>query len=151
MSALNYANAEAFISSIPDGCWTSFKDVATVAGNPDAAMPIGNWLRESGGSIHKYWRVLRSDGYIPDGFVSHAPGLPHDAVSERGVTKLCDKNRPDGAPPTKTPRFGGFFLRAAEGTRTLDLLHGKPTTALAVCDRLWRSPVFLGRLRLAQS
>lgn len=85
MGVLNYANAEAFIASIPDGRWTSFKDVATAAGNPDAAMPIGNWLRDSDGSIDKCWRVLRSDGYIPDGYVSHAPGPPHDAVSVRDL------------------------------------------------------------------
>jgi alkylated DNA nucleotide flippase Atl1 len=56
MPGLNYASAQAFIASIPDGCWTSYKDVAIAAGNPDAAMSIGNWLRKSGGSIEKYWR-----------------------------------------------------------------------------------------------
>src|ERR1019366_8484663 len=93
-SWLNYANATAFIAAIPDECWASYKDVATAAGNPDAAMPIGMWLRESGGSIPKYWRVLRSDGFVADGFgfvadgfVSHAPGLPRDSVSARDLLK----------------------------------------------------------------
>jgi hypothetical protein len=31
------------------------------------------------------------------------------------------------ADPGKKPRLSGAFLKAAEGTRTLDLLHGKQT------------------------
>lgn len=87
VSGLNHANAKAFIAAIPDGCWASYKDVATAAGNPDAARPIGMWLRQSGGSIPKYWRVLYSSGFVADGLVSHAPGLPRDSVSARDLLK----------------------------------------------------------------
>jgi alkylated DNA nucleotide flippase Atl1 len=105
VSGLNYANAEAFIASIPDGCWTSFKDVATAAGNPDAAMPIGNWLRDSGGFVDKDWRVLRSDGYIPDGFVGHAPGLPHDAQSGRDLLRAEGVRFSHAGEASETQRF----------------------------------------------
>ena len=37
--------------------------------------------------IHTDWPVLRSDGCIPDGFVGHAPGLPHDAQSARDLLR----------------------------------------------------------------
>jgi alkylated DNA nucleotide flippase Atl1 len=83
VSTLNYASATAFAAAVPRGRWTSFKEVATAAGNPAAAMAIGNWLRESGGTIPNYWRIIRSDRFVPDGLTAHAPGLPHDASTAR--------------------------------------------------------------------
>ena len=83
---LDYVAAERFIAAIPNGRWASYKDVAIAAGNPAAAQPIGNWLRNSG-TIPNYWRVLRSDGFVADGFVSHAPGRPGDSTSARELLK----------------------------------------------------------------
>jgi hypothetical protein len=51
MSRLSYTQAEAFMATIPQERWSSFKDVASAEENPDAAMAIGNWLRESGGRL----------------------------------------------------------------------------------------------------
>lgn len=64
MSDLDYHRAATFIAAIPRGRWASFKDVATIAGNPAAAMPIGNWLREEGYQVRNYWRVISADGRV---------------------------------------------------------------------------------------
>lgn len=87
MSQLDYGRAEAFMATIPAGCWSSFKDVACAAGNPAAAMAIGNWLRESGGRLPNYWRVIRADRFVPDGLVAHTPGLPQNASAARDRLK----------------------------------------------------------------
>jgi alkylated DNA nucleotide flippase Atl1 len=84
---LNYGRAEAFMATIPRGRWSSFKDVACAAGNPAAAMAIGNWLRETGGRLPNYWRVIRSDRFVPDGLVANTPGLPHNAAAARDRLK----------------------------------------------------------------
>jgi alkylated DNA nucleotide flippase Atl1 len=83
MSGFDFERAKAFIAAIPRGRWSSYKDAAGAAGNPDAYMSAGNLLRASGGTIPNYWRVLHSDGSIADGFISHAPGRPNDPVSAR--------------------------------------------------------------------
>lgn len=73
----------AFIASVPKGCWTTYGDVADAAGNRDAARTIGEWLRESGGSIPLYWRVINAKGEVPAGFIASIPGLPRDPVEAR--------------------------------------------------------------------
>jgi alkylated DNA nucleotide flippase Atl1 len=87
MSRLDYGRAEAFMETIPAGRWSSFKDVACAAGNPAAAMAIGNWLRESGGRLPNYWRVIRADRFVPDGLAAHTPGLPQNASAARDRLK----------------------------------------------------------------
>jgi 6-O-methylguanine DNA methyltransferase, DNA binding domain len=71
--ALDYETAMAFIASVPKGCWTTYGDVADAAGNRDAARTIGEWLRESGGSIPVYWRVINANGEVPDRFIASTP------------------------------------------------------------------------------
>jgi hypothetical protein len=46
-----------------------------------------------------------------------APGLAAGGIAMGSTCPLRS--------PTKKPRITGAFLRAAEGARTLDLLHGK--------------------------
>jgi alkylated DNA nucleotide flippase Atl1 len=87
MPSLDYAMAVRFAEAIPKGRWSSYKDVATAAGNSEAFMAIGNWLRDSGGSIPNYWRVLRSDGRVADGFVAHLAGRPSDYTTARDLLR----------------------------------------------------------------
>ena len=74
--------AARFVEAVPTGFWTAYKDVATAAGNSRGAQRIGLWLRNSGGSIPNYWRVLRVDGHVPEAFHGGGNG-PLDAVSAR--------------------------------------------------------------------
>jgi hypothetical protein len=94
MSTLDYDRARAFIEAIPTGRWACYGDVATVAGNPDAAQAIGNWLRLEGHLIARYWRVLRSDSFVAYGFVAHAAGPPHDAATPSGCSGNDRLDRP---------------------------------------------------------
>lgn len=87
MPSLNYAMAIRFAEAIPKGRWSSYKDIATAAGNSEAFMAIGNWLRESGGSIPNYWRVLRSDGRVADNFVAHVAGRPSDYTTAKDLLR----------------------------------------------------------------
>jgi alkylated DNA nucleotide flippase Atl1 len=81
--SLDHDTATAFIESIPTGCWTTYADVADAAGNRDAARSIGGWLRESGGSIPFYWRVIDSNGEVPLGFIASTLGLPRNSIEAR--------------------------------------------------------------------
>ncbi len=87
--SLDYDAAIVFISSIPEGCWTVSGDVADAAGNREAALRIGEWLMESGGSIPFYWRVIYSGGEVPAGFIASTAGLPRNAVEARD--RLADE------------------------------------------------------------
>jgi alkylated DNA nucleotide flippase Atl1 len=78
--------ARRFIEAVPDGSWTTYKDVATAAGNSNGAMAIGTWLRNSGGAIKNYWRVLNVKGVVPDAFVGGGSG-PLDAVAARDLLR----------------------------------------------------------------
>jgi alkylated DNA nucleotide flippase Atl1 len=78
--------ARRFIEAVPEGFWTAYKDVATAAGNPRGAMAIGTWLRNSGGMIKNYWRVLNVEGVVPDAFVGGGSG-PLDAIAARDLLR----------------------------------------------------------------
>lgn len=85
MSSFDFRQAIPFITSIPSGRWSSYRDVAAAAGNPKAYQAAGNHMRDSAGSIENYWRVIHSDGSIADGFIARAPGRPSDAISARDL------------------------------------------------------------------
>lgn len=78
--------ARRFIEAVPEGSWTAYKDVATAAGNSNGAMAIGTWLRNSGGAIKNYWRVLNVKGVVPDAFVGGGSG-PLDAIAARDLLR----------------------------------------------------------------
>ena len=82
--ALDFEKARRFIQAVPNGRWTAYKDVAIAAGDhsPTGPWRIGQRLRQSGGSIPNYWRVLTVDGLVPDEFVGGGSG-PHDARAAR--------------------------------------------------------------------
>jgi hypothetical protein len=84
---IDFERAAAFVASVPEGQWTSYKDVATAAGNERGAMAVGEWPRRYEEAIPRSRRVLRSDGYVAEGFSGHSPGSPHDADSLLGVAQ----------------------------------------------------------------
>lgn len=110
--SLDYDTAIEFIESIPMGRWTTYGDVADAAGNRDAALSIGGWLRESSGSIPFYWRVIDSSGEVPPGFTASTPGLPRNPVEARD--RLADEGvRLDGMRASERCRYTIEEWRAA--------------------------------------
>jgi alkylated DNA nucleotide flippase Atl1 len=83
VSGFDFRRAIPFVEAIPPGRWTSYKDVATAAGNPMAFQTAGNKLRDSGGRIRHYWRVIHSDGSVPENFTAPADRGPKDPDSAR--------------------------------------------------------------------
>jgi predicted nuclease with RNAse H fold len=86
-SSLDFARAEAFIAAIPTGCWTSYKDVATAAGNELGAQAVGDWVRRNGDAVPHVYRVLRIDGLVAEGYHPAGSGLPRDGLSVREVLR----------------------------------------------------------------
>jgi alkylated DNA nucleotide flippase Atl1 len=83
---MDFRKALQFIAAVPERRWTAYKDVAAAAGNELGAMAVGYWLRQSGGSIPNYWRVLTVDGAVPDTFLGGRDG-PRDAATAREVLR----------------------------------------------------------------
>jgi alkylated DNA nucleotide flippase Atl1 len=83
VSAFDLRRAIPFIEAIPRGRWTSYKDVAAAAGNPMAFQTAGNKMRDSGGRIRHYWRVIHRDGGVPENFTAPADRGPTDPYSAR--------------------------------------------------------------------
>jgi alkylated DNA nucleotide flippase Atl1 len=83
MSGFDFRRAIPFIEAIPRGRWTGYKDVAAAAGNPKAFQAAGNHMRDSGGRIRNYWRVIHSDGSVPENFTAPADRGPKDPYSAR--------------------------------------------------------------------
>ncbi len=83
MSGFDFRRAIPFIEAIPRGRWTSYKDVAAAAGNPMAFQAAGNHMRDSGGRIDNYWRVIHSDWSVPENFTAPADRGPKDPYSAR--------------------------------------------------------------------
>jgi alkylated DNA nucleotide flippase Atl1 len=80
---LDFAIAASFIATIPPGRWTSYGDVASVAGNELGAMAVGDWLRRHGDEVQNPHRVIESKGFVADGFAAAGPGIPADAAHAR--------------------------------------------------------------------
>ena len=83
MSGFEFKRAIPFIEAIPSGRWTSYKDVAAAAGNPKAFQTVGSKMRDSAGRIRNYWRVIHSDGSVPENFTAPADRGPKDPYSAR--------------------------------------------------------------------
>ena len=85
MPHMDFKKAARFIAAVPKGRWTTYGDVATVAGNPRAAQAVGEWLRRSRGGIPCFWRVLRVDGFVADGLSGGDSRRATDAAGARDV------------------------------------------------------------------
>lgn len=83
--SLDFQRAISFIAAVPRGRWTSYKDVATTAGNERGAQAIGEWLRRRGHEVPHVHRVIRSSGYVADGFRAGGPGVPSNALAARDL------------------------------------------------------------------
>src|SRR3954463_11490777 len=87
MATMDFEGARAFVAAVPAGRWTAYRDVAEAAGNVKGAQAIGEWLRRHGDQVPCVYRVLRVDGYVPDGFRPAGPGIPADAASVRAALR----------------------------------------------------------------
>lgn len=87
MAAIDFERAARFIESVPEGRWTTFGDVAAAGGDEPGAQAVGQWLGRSGGAIPNFWRVLRADGFVPDGLRGGRVGRPHDAAEARQMLR----------------------------------------------------------------
>ncbi len=74
--SLDFETASTFIAAVPRGRWTSYKDVATAAGNERGAQAIGEWLRRRGHEVPRVHRVIRSSGYVAEAFRAAGRGVP---------------------------------------------------------------------------
>jgi alkylated DNA nucleotide flippase Atl1 len=99
---MDRVRAATFIAAIPDGRWTSYKEVATAAGNERAAQAIGTWLRRDGDEVLNVHRVIHSSGLVAEAFTPAGPDIPADAAHVRdrlrreGV-RIDDRGRASGA------------------------------------------------------
>jgi alkylated DNA nucleotide flippase Atl1/predicted nuclease with RNAse H fold len=82
-NSLDFEKAAAFIAAVPPGKWTSYGDVAAAAGNRAGAQAIGMWALRRGHEIRGVHRVIRSNGFVAEGFRAAGPGVPPDAPAAR--------------------------------------------------------------------
>jgi hypothetical protein len=85
---------------------------------PVEASPrsVGLWLRNSGGTIPGYWRVLTVDGEVPDALHRWGGG-PLDALTAR---ELLRREGGSGLMPTGAPAANGSRLPTTYGFRTVE-------------------------------
>ncbi len=134
-----------FIEAVPEGRWTAYSDAAVACGS-NSPRSIGLWLRNSGGTIRNYWRVMTVKGEVPETFVGGGTGTL-DALTARELLRregvwidadgrararqrftVADYMRlRDGAgvPEIQLGRPLGFVLpiEAAEASRAADRWH----------------------------
>ena len=96
---------------------------AVYNGETTAARDPRSEPRTCPGAVSGTQSVQRTDG---DERARGEPGFRNESGTKRPKTSspASSENGPSG---NKKPRLCGAFLKAAEGTRTLDLLHGKQT------------------------
>lgn len=77
--------AARFIATVPEGRWTSYKEVARAGGAPSGAQAVGMWIQRNGAELRRVWRVLQTSGGVSPGWTPASPDHPIDgpAVSER--------------------------------------------------------------------
>ena len=84
--AFDWSRVHAALAAIPDGGWTSYGDLAALAGT--AAQAVGNHI-VANLALPKAYRVLTFDGRISDGFRWSDPNDardPIDVLTGEGVT-----------------------------------------------------------------
>jgi alkylated DNA nucleotide flippase Atl1 len=86
---INFEAVKAFISSIPEGRWSSYGDVAASAGSPKGGQAVGTWLMKTKDDIPTVYRVLNRHGEVSEGFTADDPKLPPtpDAVRKKLIAE----------------------------------------------------------------
>jgi alkylated DNA nucleotide flippase Atl1 len=85
VDGFDWNRVRAAIAAMPDGHWTSYADLAALAGT--GAQAVGNHLSKTA-TIPKAYRVLTSDGSIAENFEWFDPNdqrLPADVLAAEGV------------------------------------------------------------------
>ena len=117
----DWSRVHAAIASIPDGCWTTYGDLAVLAGT--SAQAVGNHIA-SLPSLLKAYRVLTADGTISEGFHWSSPldtRNPIQVLTEEGISFSED----DRADPQR--RASSDDLLVLLGQLDLeDLIEGQP-------------------------
>ena len=116
-----------FIEAVPQGRWTAYSDVAVASGS-NSPRSIGLWLRNSGGTIPNYWRVLTIKGEVPDTFVGGGTG-PLDSLTARELLRQegvwIDA---DGRARARQRFTYADYVRLRDGT---GLIEGEPGRSVA--------------------
>jgi alkylated DNA nucleotide flippase Atl1 len=102
IARLDFVAAQAFVDAVPEGRWTSYKEVARAGGSPNGAMAIGNWLL-SGARTANAWRVLNSRGEVSEGWTPATDDQPRttDDVRARLRAEGIDIDHGGRADPRK--------------------------------------------------
>lgn len=87
VAQIDFEHAARYIAAVPEGCWTSYGDVASAGGNRLGSQAVGDWLRRHGDKVPHVHRVLRIDGFVPDAFRPAGPGIPADAEGVRELLR----------------------------------------------------------------
>ena len=114
-SGIAWKVATAAIEAIPPGKWTTYGDVATIAGTHP--VPLGVYLGKT--EIPNAWRVLQAAGTISPGFrwtagSEHAGRDPHDVLEAEGVLFSTD-GRADAAQRLSAGDLAALVGVALEG------------------------------------
>ena len=116
-----------FIEAVPQGRWTAYSDVAVASGS-NSPRSVGLWLRNSGGTIPNYWRVLTIKGEVPDTFVGGDTG-PLDSSTARELLRRegvwIDA---DGRARARQRFTYADYVRFRDGT---GLIEGGPSRSVA--------------------
>src|SRR3954469_11096210 len=85
MAAIDFSRAAAFITAVPKGRWTAYKDVAAAGGNERGAQAIGDWLRR------RAMRFSTSTGwYGPTGmYLTHSAPRALECQPMRRRSESC--------------------------------------------------------------
>jgi len=90
----DWSRVHVAIASIPDGCWTTYGDLAVLGGT--SAQAVGNHIAALP-SILKAYRVLTAEGKISEGFRWYSPSDtrdPQKVLGAEGIT-FSDDGRAD--------------------------------------------------------
>jgi hypothetical protein len=112
---------------VPERRWTAYSDVALASGS-SSSRSVGVWLRNSGGTIPNYWRVLTVRGEVPDAFIGGGWGSTTGGSASEARLR-CSRC-------IATSLFGGDPQAGSAGTVVLG--HSFVADAVADRRRSWR-------------